>query len=429
MSIAISIIGALIVLTILVVVHEGGHFLVGKWLGFRITEFAIGMGPKLLSKEKNGTVYSLRAFPIGGMCAFYGEDKDDEDLKKENAKSDAEQSSADNEENAEDLAEGAWNNMPAWKRFLVAFAGPFMNIVLAFVLAAILMMIFGEHKAVNLSYPVVTNFAETAPAREAGVEVGDIVTAVNGKTVKSTDEMIAEIRADEDGDIELTLSRPTEKSQVYINGILYEGDGEDFTQFCTEHPAIAYTAEITGCQVHRIIVTDTYNEEQGRNMIGASITQAIGGYDAKYNVLTAFPAGAGFVKDVMNQMFDFLGTIFTGGVKMEDVSGIVGVVDVVNDGVSTVIEQDEVSNGEKTSEIIQFMMYLGVLLSINLGIINLLPLPALDGGRIIFNIIEMAVGRAVPAKVEGIIHTVGLVLLLGLIAVITVKDVIFVFIK
>ena len=426
MSIVISILGALIVLTILVVVHEGGHFLMGKWLGFRITEFAIGMGPKLFSKEKNGTVYSLRAFPIGGMCAFYGEDKDDEALKKEAAENAGKQPS---HESGEDPAKGAWNNMPAWKRFLVAFAGPFMNIVLALLLAAILMMIFGEHKAVNLSHPLVTEFAETAPARDAGVEIGDIVTAVNGKTVTSTDEMIAEIRADDDGNIELTVSRPTEKSEMFINGILYEGDGEDFTDFCTDHPAIAYTAEITGCQVHRIIVADTYNAEQGRNMIGASITQAIGGYEAKYNVLTAFPAGAGFVKDVMNQMFDFLGSIFTGGVKMEDVSGIVGVVDVVNDGVSTVIEQDAVSAGEKTGEIIQFMMYLGVLLSINLGIINLLPLPALDGGRILFNIIEMAVGRAVPAKVEGIIHTVGLILLLGLIAVITVKDVIFVFIK
>lgn len=420
MSILISIIGALLVLTILVVVHEGGHYFMGKWLGFRITEFSVGMGPKLLSKEKNGTVYSLRAFPIGGMCAFYGEDEDTEGKKEDGD---------DAQEKPEDT-KGAWNTFPAWKRFLVALAGPFMNIVLAFVMAAVLMLIFGEYRSINLDHPMVAEFSENAPAQAAGIEQGDIVIEINGKAVASSDEMIKEIRADEDGNVDVTVLRPTEKSQVYINGILYDDDGTgDFTAFCKANPSLSYTAEVTDCEKLTITVRDTYNEKEGRNMIGASIQQALGGYEARYNVITAIPAGSRFVGNVMDQMFKFLGSIFTGGVRMQDVSGIVGVVDVVNDGVSTVMDEQSTTPGQKTSTIIEFMMYLAVLLSINLGIINLLPLPALDGGRIIFNIIEMIAGRAIPAKVEGIIHTVGLILLLGLIAVITVKDVIFVFIK
>ena len=426
MSIVISIIGALLVLSILVVVHEGGHYFMGKWLGFRITEFSVGMGPKLLSKKKHGTEYNLRAFPIGGMCAFYGEDQDTDEAKK--SEKDDIVTVDENKSDDEEATGKAWNEQPAWKRLLVALAGPLMNIVLAFVLAALLMCIFGEYRAINLANPMISAFAENAPAQAAGLEEGDIITKINGKAVSSSDEMIKEIRADEDGNIDITILRPTESSEMLINGIPYTGDGTDYTDFCKENPSLTYVVTVTNTEEMTVTVNDTYNVKEGRNMIGATITEAVGGYEARYNVLSAWPAGARFVGEVTDQMFKFLGSLFTGGVNMKDVSGIVGVVDVVNDGVSSVMEQDA-SAGQKTRTIVEFMLYLAVLLSINLGIINLLPLPALDGGRIIFNIIEIIAGRVIPMKVEGIIHTVGLILLLGLIAVITVKDVIFIFIN
>ncbi|MBQ9950095.1 MAG: RIP metalloprotease [Clostridia bacterium] len=401
MSIVISIIAALFVLGILVAVHEGGHFFMGKVLGFKILEFSIGMGPKLISREKNGTVYSLRAFPIGGMCAFEGEDTDEK-------------------------TEGSFSTFPAWKRFLVAFAGPFMNVVLAFVMAAILMLIFGQNKAITLANPQIAGFSsESAPAYMAGLKEGDAVIAVNNTPVKNSDEMIQAIRADEDGDILLTVVSQTDSTYYEINGVHYTSDTPE--KFVKENPAQSYSASVMGGNEHTVTVYDTYDEKSGYNMIGASVSDTFAIYAEKYNVLTAVPAGASFVVDVMDQMFDFLGSIFTGGVSFNDVSGIVGVVDVVNDSVSTVIEEPEIEN--KASVIVEFIMYLAVLLSINLGIINLLPLPALDGGRILFNIIEMVVRRPIPAKVEGMIHTVGLFLLLGLIAVITIKDVVFIFIK
>ena len=122
-----------------------------------------------------------------------------------------------------------------------------------------------------------------------------------------------------------------------------------------------------------------------------------------------------------------IGNIFKGEVSANDVSGIVGVVDVVNDGVSTVMEDTEYNAPTKTSIIFELMFYIAVLLSLNLGIINLIPLPALDGGRIVFNTIEIIARKPIPAKVEGMIHAVGLILLLILIALITVKDVFMLF--
>ena len=114
-----SIVGALLVLTVLVFVHELGHFYAGKKLGFRIDEFAIGMGPVVCSKEKNGTRFAIRALPIGGLCAFHGEDEGVSDPE-------------------------CFNAQPVWKRMIVVLAGPFMNILLAVVLAVIILMTYGE---------------------------------------------------------------------------------------------------------------------------------------------------------------------------------------------------------------------------------------------------------------------------------------------
>ena len=415
MSIVISIIVALLVLTILVVLHEGGHFFMGKWLGFKINEFSVGMGPKLWSKEKNGTVYSIRAFPIGGMCAFEGEDEEAE------AKADSEK-----EIKTASDTEGRFNTMPAWKRFLVAFAGPFMNIVTAIVFAVILLAIFGQNKSVISEYPIISEVSENSPAQQYGLSSGDFITAINGKKITSPDEMISAIRADEDGNISVTYLRVDDNSQYLINGIEVDAD-VDMQKFDEEHHSSFYNLKVQNANEQTVDIQNCFDKESGYNKIGAAITNQPIFYEAKYNVLTAVPAAFDYVIDVIKQLWNFLGTLFSGGAKIQDMSGIVGVVDVVNDGVSTVVEEESFSTGTKISIIIEFILYLAVLLGVNLGFMNLLPLPALDGGRIVFNIIEMIAGKAIPAKVEGWIHTVGLFLLLGLIVVITAKDIFFLF--
>lgn len=402
MSIVVSIIAAALVLGILVTIHEGGHFFVGKALGFKINEFAIGMGPKLFSREKNGTVYSLRAFPIGGMCAFEGEDEESE-------------------------SDQSFNSFPAWKRLLVALAGPLTNIIFAFIAAIILLAIFGQNQIIDANHPMIAGFSsETAPAKAAGMQEADMVIAVNGESVSTTDEMIAKIKADEDGDITLTVLRGGEGSYYAINGIEVTED-TDIAQLVKENKADGYSVTLENAAELDITIKDAYNEEAKSNIIGASVTTSAYSYEEKYNIITAIPAGCGYVADVTKQMYSFLGTLFTGKAKVEDMSGIVGIVDVVNDGVSTVMEEESFSTGAKVSYIVEFIFYLGVLLSLNLGIINLLPLPALDGGRIVFNIIDIISPKPVPAKIEGWIHTIGLILLFGLIIVITIKDVIFLF--
>lgn len=402
MSIVISILAAALVLGILVTIHEGGHFLVGKALGFKINEFAIGMGPKIFAREKNGTVYSLRAFPIGGMCAFEGEDEEAESDK-------------------------SFNSFPAWKRLLVTLAGPLTNIIFAFLLAIILLAIFGQNQVIESSHPMIAGFSsETAPAKVSGILEEDMVIEVNGESVATTDEMIEKIKADEDGDITLTVLRKGDGSYYAINGVEVTEE-TDIAKLVSESKADSCSVTLENAEKLEITVKDAYNEESKSNVIGASVTTSAYSYEKRYNILTAVPAGCGYVADVTKQMYSFLGTLFTGKAKVEDMSGIVGIVDVVNDGVSTVMEEESFTTGAKASYIIEFIFYLGVLLSLNLGIINLLPLPALDGGRIVFNIIDIISPKPIPAKVEGWIHTVGLILLFGLIIVITVKDVIFLF--
>ena len=173
----LSIVGALLVLTVLVFVHELGHFYAGKKLGFRIDEFAIGMGPVVCSKEKNGTRFAIRALPIGGLCAFHGEDEGVSDPE-------------------------CFNAQPVWKRMIVVLAGPFMNILLAVVLAVIILMTYGEYM------PMINDFtAENTPAEAAGIQVGDIITEIDGKSITYYAECTDYIQQADPARIEVTVRR------------------------------------------------------------------------------------------------------------------------------------------------------------------------------------------------------------------------------
>ena len=147
----IQIIIGIIALGILVFVHELGHFLVGRALGFKILEFGLGFGPKLVKIRRKGILYSIGIFPLGGFVRFYGEDDDTED-------------------------EGAMNSMPKWKRFLVLVAGSGSNIIFGFIVGVILLMSVG-----NISEePVITKVVQQSPAYVAGVQEKDRIHSVDG---------------------------------------------------------------------------------------------------------------------------------------------------------------------------------------------------------------------------------------------------------
>lgn len=163
MSGIISIIGALLVLSVIVFMHELGHFAVARMLGIKVEEFALGFGPKLFSKVRNGIRYSIRAFPLGGFCMFRGEDKDLPEDRE------------------------SFNLQKPYKRFLTILAGPVMNILLALILAISTLLLYGDYAA------TVNSVQAGTPAEKAGVLPGDVLVEVNGKRLAFAFEGINEI--------------------------------------------------------------------------------------------------------------------------------------------------------------------------------------------------------------------------------------------
>lgn len=343
----LSIITSLVLLSILVTVHELGHYGMGRLLGFKIEEFAIGLGPKVFSRERKGILYSIRALPIGGMCRFYGED-----------------------EGAE--SELSMNAQKAWKRLLVILAGPVMNILCTFLLSAIFLMSYGDF----VYRPTVESLSEEIPiAAEAGMLPEDILYAVDGVVIDYKNQNPQQI-----SDQTTALIRAAEQS-------------------------VSITVERAG-ELHEIVMQDIYNEAEGRNLIGINL--AMGVLREPYGFFSAIGRAFPFVFDLVKQTFQAIGGMVQNGVQEGDVTGVVGTVALISYAVRTDFE---------------IVLYIAILLSISLAIFNLLPIPALDGGRVVFILIEMIRGKPIPPEKEGMVHLIGFVLLMGLVLVVTFGDI------
>ncbi|MBQ3551810.1 MAG: site-2 protease family protein [Clostridia bacterium] len=340
METVLSIIGAFIVLCVLVIVHELGHFGVGKLLGFKINEFAVGMGPKLLSKEKNGTTYSLRAFPIGGMCAFEGEDE-------------------------EEKSPTSFNAQPVWKRMLVVLAGPFMNVLFALVVAFILLLAYGG-EAIPDQPGTIVSVEENSPAAQAGILPDDILIGIDDYRIENYEDTTEAI---------------------------LQGDGESATA----------TVLRDGKELS-LTVNNMYNEEKASNYMGISISPQI----RPYTLLESAGGSFRYVGSMFEAMGDFFRMLFAGEVQRDDVAGPVGTVSIISEAVKSGFET---------------VLIIAVLISVNLAVVNLLPFPALDGGRFCFMIYEAIFRKPVPRQAEAIAHVAGFVVLIGLMVFLTVGDI------
>ncbi len=336
MSTALSILAALLLLSLLVMIHELGHYFAGRALGFSILEFSIGMGPKLLKKkDKHGTEFSLRAFPIGGMCRFEGED-----------------------ENV--VNERSFNAQKVWKRIIVVLAGPITNLVFAILLAFVTLSAFGDFM------PAIYEVNQSSPAEAAGMQAGDVITEIDGKPVRFYFQTVDMILAVESKDLTIGVLRNGAKKELYLKNI--------------------------------------YNEAQGKNLIGVTITTERMKFGAGESALRS----VNYVTATLVETFRFLGRALQGNASSSDAAGPVAIVAIISEAVR--------SSGETVLRQL-------VLISASLGIMNLLPIPAMDGGRLVFMIIEVIRGKAISQEKEGMVHFVGLILLFGLIIFLTFNDV------
>lgn len=335
MHLIVAVAAAVIMFAVMVAVHEGGHFAAARAVGVKVNEFSIGMGPLIINKEKNGTVYSLRALPIGGYCALEGE----------------------NEESGD---EHAFHNRPAWAKAVVLAAGPFMNFLLALLILAALITYMGTSVT-----SVIAAVEPGSPAAAAGIQEGYIITEVDGRATPDGPDVRQAIQ-DAAGRGDRTTLKGTDR------------EGVPFTKVLT------FTVDENNNKVIGVRFRSVHNPFRGM----------------QYAFLTSVT--------MEKEMLKILGELVFGQGSAEDVVGPVGIVTVVDQTAQTGLLN---------------LFYLMALLSLNLALVNILPFPALDGGRLVFVIIRAVTGKVITDEIENRVHYAGLMVLFFLMILITMKDV------
>lgn len=369
-----------VIFLVMISVHEFGHFTVAKLCGIKVNEYAIGMGPAIFKKQKGETLYSIRLLPIGGFCAMEGEDGESDSV-------------------------GAFCNQKLWKRFLVVVAGAVLNVLLGFVI----FIIVSTRQA-----PFATNTVQSLDERSSmymsGVMPGDRIVDINGRSIHFYN------------DITLYKSEITSAETVKMT-VKRNGEEIEFVFPLSEMTGTRIYTE-TGCTetttMNGITETKEYAYTEGaeipQDIIGKEvpISGLMLGFSPEMEELSftsLIKAAYHNTVFVVRLVYKSLWDLVTGKAGIEQVSGPVGIVDAVNTAVH--------------SEVMPLLnvLYLAALLTINLGVFNLLPLPALDGGRILFMIFELIRRKPIPPEKEGIIHAIGLILLLIFAVLISAKDI------
>ena len=379
MSFIITLLAAVFVFSAVIAIHEFGHFAVAKLCGVQVNEFSIGMGPVLLKKTQNGTQYSLRALPVGGFVALEGEESPESQQAEKGERPDAEPQTsppcadadgspdggAGNEEAPAQPVGKPLNEAAVWQRMLVMAAGAVMNFVLGFVVLLLLISLRSEPITSKVIYAVEDN----ALCGQTGLQAGDEIVAVNGRHCFVANDMLYELMRTESYRADFTVRR----------------DGK-----LVELPDVQF---------------DTWQDEQGQTHMTLGFTV----YGLKKTPKNVLKESANSVIYYGRIIYTSLADLLRGRESINDLSGPVGIV--------TAIGQAASYGWEDVAELL-------ALITINLGILNLLPFPALDGGKIVFLLIEAVTGHAVPEKIQSSLTVAAFALLFGLMLFATYNDIV-----
>lgn len=371
-----SIVIAILIFTAVVVFHELGHFLLAKKSGVVVNEFSAGMGPKIISyvKDNNGkkhvfffkwnpeffdrpeyegkTIYSWKLFPIGGACMMRGE----------------------LEEEGKEISAGSFNAASVWQRIAIVAAGPIFNFILAYLLAMIIVGFAGY----DSNRIVEGALTEGYPMQEAGLLPDDKIVKYDGTSIHSIRELSLHLQL-----------HPVTKEPVMVT---YVRDGK------------RNTVEVVPMLV------------EGENGSSYKIGMSLGTIREKANFLEIIRYSGREVRFWIVSTVESLAQMIRGRVKADDISGPVGIVNMIG---TTYEESKQIS----AMSAFLSMINISILLSANLGVMNLLPIPALDGGRLIFLIIEAIRRKPMDQSKEGFIHMIGFVALMALMVFIIYNDI------
>lgn len=430
----------IIALSILIFVHEFGHFIAARFFNIRVEKFSIGFGPKIAAFKKGETEYRISMVPFGGYVKMSGDeigkvDRDDP---------------------------AAFYNKPVWQRALVVLAGPFMNVVFSVVLMPLVFFVGFAEPAYLHQPPVVIGVKEETPAKASNIEKGDVVKKVDGRDAATWGDALERINiavaegrpniifeVERAGHIivkevplegvkddprgigiepllfianeavldKIVAGSPADKAGLEPSDRVFSVDGKPVSDWTDMLMAINGSGgrEILvkigrGEKVMEIHITPTLDKLSGRYTIGVQMDYAKRGLPmttVRYGVTRSIKLGMERVQDTVSLTFFILGKLFTGQLSYRALGGPIGIAKVV-----AVAAKYGIGN---------FIMFLGFL-SFQLGILNLLPIPVLDGGHLVFFGVEAVRGRPLGERAMMIVQNIGLAIILLLITIVTIND-------
>lgn len=440
-TIALILIGVLL-FELIIFIHEFGHFITAKKSGIKVNEFSLGMGPKIFSFGKGETKYSLRAFPIGGFCAMEGEDEESPEPR-------------------------AFNNAKVWKRMIVIIAGAVMNIILGFVLMFVVVVQQDAYSSTE-----VQSFPATSFSSCTGLQSWDVIKEINGYGIstsmdfnypistaelKTVDGSTLEVYKEDCGNnlYNMAVSLVQDKNNKLsdeqvskVNELLSKSTneivkakskGDAYSVYENYYKEINDACGIKDYKVEKIVEKETRKrytadilvERNGEEKLLKNVQFFT--YTTKDNSDPQVSIDF-YVKpiektfgSVLSQTFKqtistckmiyaSLGGLLTGKFGLKDMSGPIGIASAV-----TTVASESLSSGFMSA--VNSIIYVMMIITVNLGLFNMLPFPALDGGRFVFLIIEAIRGKSVPRKVEAIVNGIGMGLLILLMILITANDI------
>lgn len=440
-TIALILIGVLL-FELIIFIHEFGHFITAKKSGIKVNEFSLGMGPKIFSFGKGETKYSLRVFPIGGFCAMEGEDEESPEPR-------------------------AFNNAKVWKRMIVVIAGAVMNIILGFVLMFVVVVQQDSYSSTE-----VQSFPATSFSSCTGLQSGDVIKEINGYGIstsmdfnypistaelKTVDGSTLEIYKEDCGNnlYNMAVSLVQDKNNKLsdeqvskVNELLSKSSNEiakakskedAFSVYENYYKKINDACGIKDYKVEKIVEKETRKrytadilvERNGEEKLLKNVQFFT--YTTKDNsdpqvsidfyVKPIEKTFGSVISQTFKQtistckmIYASLGGLLTGKFGLKDMSGPIGIASAV-----TTVASESLSSGFMSA--VNSIIYVMMIITVNLGLFNMLPFPALDGGRFVFLIIEAIRGKSVPRKVEAIVNGIGMGLLILLMILITANDI------
>jgi regulator of sigma E protease len=353
----LAIVLAIVALGVLIIVHEGGHYLVARWSGMRVDRFSIGFGPPIARFQRGETTFQIGLIPLGGFVQIAGLSPGEEEDPPTVIERDGKLVTVDRSTDPR-----LYSNRPVWQRMATIFAGPGTNYVFAAVAMMFVFTVFGEPLPKGL--PMVLGFSEGSPAQKAGMQLQDEVVSVDGKPVKHTADVSPIVNAAAGRAIEVVVQRPGEERRLQVTPAQIDGHW-------------------------RIGIMIEPREEWTRTSIGQELKAGLL-YPVERTVL----------------VFQQFAQIFKGKQEAK-FSGPIGIVGEL---------KRQILRG--TPEGLSMVAFISVLL----GLFNLFPLPALDGGRLVFLGWELISRRRVNQRVEAMVHMVGMLALLSFILYVSVAN-------